>query len=293
MRKIYALSVCIVVLAAMLHTVTYGEEHMRLSLSECLNRGLENNLDIKIAKIEALVEGEDVLLAESIFDTILKGKATYTDDKRATMSPAFGTEKLNTLYEVGIEKKLPTGSTFNIDYSDGRSWSDSAFVSANPLHTAELSFTLTQPVLNNFFGYVDRRSVKLSKLEAEIADLSSLNAIEDVVADIQKAYWQVVFAYQNVALSTELLEQAEELYGIFSEHIKTGIAEETELYETEANMRIKKADLLVAENNLRSASNNLRLLLNMALSLSNPRDCQFPFQIISAPSSTSGQPKLQ
>jgi len=149
-----------------------------------------------------------------------------------------------------------------VDYSNTRNWTDSIYVTDNPLHTAELSFTLEQPVLKNLFGYIDRRDVRLSKIEADQAGLKALSRIEDSVADIEKSYWDLVFAYQDVMLREGLLKQAENLFGTFKEHLKIGLVEANELYETEANVRIRKTELAIAENNLKGASNHLKLLLN-------------------------------
>jgi len=238
-------------------------ELRRISLADCVDIGLSNNLDIKIAKVESHIEEQGVMLAESIFDTTISGDVSYTEDKRAKSSIFSGTKTLTNDYGVKGTKTLPTGTEVTVDYSDVRTWTDNATYSiGNPLHTAELSFTLRQPVLRNFFGYVDRNSVKLSKIEASLAGLEALNRIENTIAEIEMAYWGLVFSYQDVKLREELLRQAEELYGVFKKHLKTGLVEETELYETEANMRIRKADLLVSENNLITASNNLKFLLN-------------------------------
>ena len=241
---------------------SFADDEVRRSLSDCLNIGLANNLDIKIAKIEAMIEGEGILISEAIFDALITGKATYTDDQRASASTITGTKSLTTDYELSATKTLPTGTELTIDYSNIREWTDSLLVTNNPYHTAELAFSFKQPVLKNFLGYVDRRSVKLARIDAEIADLSALDRIENAVADIEKAYWRLVFSCQNAALREELLSQAEELFNIFEGHLEMGIAETTEIYETEANMRIRKTELEIARNDLKTASNNLKLLLN-------------------------------
>ncbi len=243
------------------HLAVFGEE-TRLSLSDCLDIGLVNNLDIKIAKIESKIKRFDIPIAKSIFDTILEGEIGYARDERAASSTLAGTERFTTNYELSATKKIPAGTEITVDYSNTRDWTDSPYVTNNPLHTSELSFTLEQPVLKNLFGYIDRRDVKLSKIEADQAGLKALSRIEDSVADIEKSYWNLVFTYQNVALREGLLKEAQKLYGIFKEHLKVGFVETGELYETEANVRIRKTELAIAENNLKDASNRLKLLLN-------------------------------
>lgn len=241
---------------------SFGQETVERSLSECLDIGLNNNIDIKIAKIEALIKDQDVLLSESVFDALLEGKVAYTDDQSASSSSLFGEKTMTTEYEMGVTKELPTGTELSIDYIDTREWTDRLFTTINPYHEAGLSFSARQPVLKNCLGFIDRKAVKLSMIEAEIAGIQAMDRIENAIADIGKAYWRLVFSYQNVALRKELLGQAEELYKRYERHLKMGFVEETDLYETEANMRIRKAELLVAQNDLITASNNLLFLLN-------------------------------
>lgn len=236
-------------------------DEVRLSLSDCLNIGLSNNLDIKIAKIEARMKWQDVLVTESIFDTILTGKAAYGNDRRATPVTLFENETRTVEYEIGVDKTLPTGTEISVDYGDIHRTSLSVYYPNSP-HETEFSVSATQPILKNFFGYIDRQTVRLSKIEAELGNLQALDRIENAIADIEKAYWRLVFAYQNVALRKELLAQAEELYERFKAHMKTGLVEVTQFYETEANMRIRQTNLIVAQNDLTTASNNLLLLLN-------------------------------
>lgn len=235
---------------------------LQLSLSDCLDIGLANNLDIKIAKIESEMKKGDVLIAKSVFDAVLEGKVTYEKDERDSGSTIAGTKSITNEYEAGITKTLPTGTEVSVDYSNTRVWTDSIFAANNPLHTGEISVSATQPVLKNFFGFIDRSDVKLSKIEVEKAGLEALDRIENKIADIENAYWDLVFAYEDLALKEELLGQAEKLFDIFQKHLVTGLAETTETYETEANVRIRKTELAIARNNLVTASNNLLLLLN-------------------------------
>jgi len=263
MRKIFPVITALLLITSFLSKAdAFERERVERSLSDCLDIGLNNNLTIKIAKLSALIKDQDILLSESVFDALLEGKTSYTDDQSATQSPLFGSKTMTTEYALGVTKELPTGTELSVDYIDTREWTDRLFTTINPFHDASLSFSARQPVLKNFLGYIDRNTVRLSRIEAEIAGIKAMDGIENQIADIGKAYWRLVFSYQNVALREELLKQAEELYNRYEEHLKMGFVEETDLYETEANMRIRRIELLVSRNDLITASNNLLLLLN-------------------------------
>ena len=260
-KRLYLITVFLIA-SLLLAEGASGRETQELSLSDCLNIGLVNNLDVKIAKVEAMIKGQDVLLSESIFDTLLAGKVSYADDQRQTSSSLYGTQTVTNEYELGLGKKLPTGTELAVDYSDTRLSTDRRFMELNPFHESGLSFSFKQPVLKNFFGCIDRGTVRISKIDVDIADIKAKDRIENAIADIEKAYWRLVFEYQSVALNEELLGQAEKLYRVFEKNFKTGLVESTELYETEANMRIRRTDLAITKNDLITASNNLKLLLN-------------------------------
>ncbi|MFH1594203.1 MAG: TolC family protein [Candidatus Omnitrophota bacterium] len=264
MSKLYMRSIILlaIALSIVIAGPSYSDEELRLSLDDCLNLGLSNNLDIKIAKIDSEIKGQDRLISTSIFDTMLTGSASYEDDRRAVATSIIGQKSLTNNYAMGVSKKLPTGTELEIDWSSERVWTDSIFALNNPLHTAELSFSLRQPVLYNFFGYIDRSDIKLTEIEIVNADLGTLDRIEDVIADIEKAYWRLILAYKDFAFRQQIMDKAEELYRANEEHLKVGLVETTALYAAESNMRIRKTEVALAENRLKTASNKLKLLIN-------------------------------
>jgi len=262
MKNALKKALILVVLAGGFAINASAQDVQELSLSECLAIGVVDNIDIKIARIESKLGKEDVRITLSMFDTIADSVVSYTDDQRDSSSSAFGTKKLITEYAAGLSKKLPIGSELSVDYSNTRNWTDSLFADNNPTHTAEISFSIRQPVLKNIFGFVDYQTVKLALIHANITDIRALDRIENAIADIEKAYWELVFTYETRTLREKLLNQAKKLYDVLSSRVKTGAAEMTEFYEAEANMQIREADLLISEKNLKNASNKLKYLLN-------------------------------
>jgi outer membrane protein len=259
-RMLLTVTVCVVCIPP---ASLFAAETKRLSLGDCISIGISNNLDIKIARIEAQSSGQDVLITESLFDTLATASASYTDDRRAVSSVFLGSDSITTDYALSFAKTLPTGTEIGVDWSNTRSWTNQpSYVTSNPFHDAEISFSLTQPVVKNIFGYVDQKRVRIAQITARIEDIRAFDRIENAIADIEKAYWRLAFEQMNVALKEQLLEQAQKLHELFEEHLRTGIAEQTELLETEANVRIRKTELEIAKNSLITAGNLLKLLLN-------------------------------
>jgi len=239
------------------------KEQVELSLIKVSELALENNLDIQLTKFDAYIKRNDLYDAISVFDTILSASIAYEDDQRQTASTLAGTKSKTTDYAFDLEKKLPTGTTLGLGFDHTRNWSNSAYVSTNPYHDSQATLSITQNIGKNFFGLIDRTDIKITKLDIENSDYSSIDKIEEYLADVQKAYWKVISNREKVKIREEMLDRAESLYKIYQQKTKIGLAENPDLYAAEANMNIRKNQLLGSQNDLRMAENDLLLKLNM------------------------------
>ncbi|MCK4463514.1 MAG: TolC family protein [Candidatus Omnitrophica bacterium] len=237
-------------------------ETLYLSLQECIQIALDNNLDIKIAKLDNWIAGTDETYAKAVYDMILSGKITYTYDEQENASTIAPSKELINEYRVGIEKKLPTGTTLSIDYKNIRNWTDSLYVTLNPYYESEISFTAKQSVLKNMLGIQDRSDVKLARMNIEISDLETYRKIEKAIADVEKKYWYLVFAKENLKIKRDLLKKAEVMLSINESHIASGFMEKKDILASQANVKQRQIDCLIAENDLEDAINSLKLVLN-------------------------------
>ena len=236
---------------------------LELTLDKVSEMTLANNLDIQIAKYDAYIKRNDIYNAISIFDAILSGSVTYEDDQLKRTSSIGGSKSKSSDYNLGVLKKLNTGTTVEFDYDHSRDWSDSSFATLNPAHDAQASVALKQDIGKNFFGIIDRNDVAITRLEIENSDYSSIDKIEAYLADTQKAYWKFVLNREKVTIYEEMLDRASSLYKIYTQKVKIGLAEEPDLYAAEANVGIRKNQLLVSQNDLQLAENDLLLKLNL------------------------------
>jgi len=233
-----------------------------LSLKKVSELALENNLDIQIVRYDAYMKRNDIYDAVSIFDTILNLEVSYEDDQRQRTSTITGTKSTSTEYDFDLTKKLPTGTTIGVGFEHTRDWSNSPYATTNPAHDSQASISLNQEIGKNFFGLIDRNDVKISRLDIENSDYTSLDKIENYLADAHKSYWNVVRGRMKVRIREEMLDRATSLYKIYTNKVKIGLSESPDLYAAQANMNIRKNQLLTAQNDLNTAENDLLLKLN-------------------------------
>ncbi len=239
-----------------------GYRVFALSIADVTRLALENNFDIQIAKFDAYIQRNDLLEAVSIFDTILSASASFEDDQLKQSSTIFGSKTLTNTYSLNLSKKLPTGTTLSLGVSDTRDFTNSSFATINPSHEALAKFSLTQSLGKNFFGLIDRNEIKITKLDIENSDWTSLERIERSLAQAQKAYWAVVLFSEELDIKREEYKRARALYEIYSKKIHFGLIEDPDLYASEANMIQRENDVLASLDQLNAAKDALLLLLN-------------------------------
>jgi len=273
-RKTVVLMLFSLIILSMTGTALFSEEASRIegniredkitmSLEQATEIALENNLDIQIIKYDTYISRTDGDKSQGIYDTLIEADVQYSNDQSAQTSSIFGTKNLNNIYSIGLKKKLPTGTIISMDMKNTRTWTNSAFASINPSHDSSLGVTVRQSLARNFFGMKDRLGVKITLNDIESARFTSLEKVEEIVAKVQKAYWDLVLKSELAKIEEGMVEQARKLYDLYQEKIKDGLVESPELYASEANYKRRINDLLLAKDKVRSSSNVLLLLLNI------------------------------
>ncbi len=234
-----------------------------MSLQEATEMALKNNFDIQLIQYDTLISRTQEGGAESVYDTVLEASAKYHKDQSARTSTLSATESRANDYNIGLSKKLPSGTTVETDLTNNRGSSNSGTNTTSPYYDSALGVSLTQEFGKNFFGLQDRGHIKVTRIEIENAEFTSLDKIETLVADVQKAYWALVLQTERVAIEEDMLKQAKELYDLNSEKFQDGLVEEPELLDSEANYRFRVNAVMQAKNAWETKENILRLFLNV------------------------------
>lgn len=269
----------------LLSVIAYAQvpaKEIPLSIEEVSELALKNNFDIQLAKYDAYIKRTGLLEKESIYDALVSGSLKVTDNQMKPASTLAGTQSLSNEYELGASKKLPTGTTISTTVSDERNWTNSAFTTTNPSHNAKAKVGIKQEIAKNFFGLIDRANIKITKIDIENSDFTSLDKIEEYLSQVQKAYWMLALTKKELDIQNSILKKAEELYKLHKNKQATGLVETPEVLASEANVKERQNDVLLAENAFKTAMNDLLYKLNF-----DPEEAQItPSETFEAKNST-------
>ena len=263
--RISVVIITILTFMSMDMTQVYPQEskNIPISIEETRLIAVNNNLEIKLARLDSKIKGTELSYKEAVFDTILNGEVGYTDNQLKRASTLSGTKSRTNEYNIGIDKKLASGTDVEIDFTNSREWSNSSYVSTNPYHESKIEIGLTQPIAKNFFGLIDRGNIEIIKWEIKNAELDSYIKIEDAIISVEKAYWELVLTEEVFNIKKEMLKKAILLFNQYRRKLKIGLVETGDVLASEANMHIRKSELLIASNDLKTAEELLRVRLNL------------------------------
>ncbi len=236
---------------------------LRVSVNDVRLIAINNNLDVKLARLDSQIKGTELSYKEAVFDTILNWEIGYTDDQRKSGSSLAGTKSITNEYNIGVDKKLRTGTDLEIDLTNKREWTNSSYVSTNPYHESQIEVNLTQPIAKNFFGLIDRANIEIVKWEIKNAGLDSYIKIEDAIIAAEKAYWNLVLSREEFKIKKEMLKKAIRLFNQYRRKLRIGLVESGDVLASEANMHIRQNELLLAANELENAEELLKVRLNI------------------------------
>jgi len=260
--------VCLVLMAGIpAYAGSAGDEGLlttpHVSLKDCVKYSVLNSFEARLARLDLFVAETGLKYSESVFDTFISGNIGYTEDKRQQLSVFSPDDNQTNIYSMGIEKTIPSGTELSMAIGDTRAWNNSQFVSKNPSHSTEVSFDLKQPLGQNILGYVDRKTITITKLSIENSGMEEKDRIEELIADVEKAYWQLVYEKEKLRILNKLLGKAEELHQVDEKNLAIGLIEQVDLLAAEANVANRQAQILTAENGYRRAEEELKLIMNL------------------------------
>ncbi|MCF7894973.1 MAG: TolC family protein [Candidatus Omnitrophica bacterium] len=261
----YSLSEYVISYDSLVKDIRQSEgKEINLSFQLISELALGNSLDVQIARYDAYIKQTELKKAESIFDAFLDLEANYTYDKKDTVSDLVGTNKKNVTYSAGITKKLFTGTTLSLDAESIKEKTNSSSITLNPNYESLAEVSISQELGKNFFGLADRADIKITKLDIENSDFSSLDKIEQSLFAAQEAYLNFLRIDKEFTIRGDMLAKAKELFQIYKKKFSLGIAEKPELLAIKALVKRRISELEVASLERLKAKNNLFFLLNIS-----------------------------
>lgn len=185
-----------------------------LRLEDAVSRAMDQNIDLAVQRLNPQLQ--DLALAQT--------RAAYRPTVSSTLGDRNSTTTPNTTlgggsvvttgtytYNSSLSQVLPwTGGTASLGWNNSRQTSNSNNVTYNPSYSATWSASLSQPLWRNFRIDSTRNSLWTGLISRQIADVNLRASVVNTAASTRNAYWDLVYAVQNVEIQKNAVALAEQ-----------------------------------------------------------------------------------
>lgn len=233
-----------------------------LTLEECIKRALDKNFGLKIQGFDTANAAEALALSQADYDPsffLSANKSVSQADNAATTLVGTRTDNLST--RAGVSQKVSTGAIVEVSSSLGRNATNNTFATLNPAYSADLTLSVSQPLLKNAGSTVNRAAINRAKIGVNIANLNYKGRVLQTVKDTESAYHNLVYAREQLKVRLLSLDLAEKLRDENQAKKNTGVATDLDVLQSEVGVETARRNVLLAEQSVRDAEDSLLNLI--------------------------------
>ncbi len=237
-----------------------------LTRQDAIYLALLNSRDVRIERLAPDILETEIRRERAAFHPAFSLESSTTQSHSAAGTVLAGStspqaESVN--WSSGVKAKLISGAVASLDFTNSRVESNSQFLTLNPQYSANLVFTLTQPLLKDFGPRINRTRIKLAQNNATISRYQLQSRIASVLADVENAYWELVLGFKDQDIRRKSLELSRRLAERSRELAREGFLPEIAALQAEAAVVQREGDVLAATSALKDTLGRLQDILNL------------------------------
>lgn len=237
----------------------------RLSSGEAVNLALEQNLGIRIERLNPQIQDYTVAQSRATWvPTFTSNFVGGSTDSPITNLFAGGQDKVTDGRfdaTLGIQQQLKTGGNYSFGWDTIRSTTTNFFNNFNPQLRSNFSFNITQPLLRNRQIDNNRQQVQLNERVREISDINLKAMLVRTTRNVRNAYWDLAFAINNLTAQRQSLDLARRLLADNEKRVQIGTMAPIDIVEAQSEVARNQESVIVAEAAIKQAEDRLRALI--------------------------------
>ena len=260
----------------------------KMALEDCIQSALEKNLDLRIARYNPAMALSDLNAAYAGYDPNFTVAGAHDFSMSGGgFNPQLGTlTAATTSDQNAFNSRLggltPWGLNYSLQGNVAESYGSAGPNSSFDSSRGSTSITLAQPLLKNFWIDSTRFNIKVSKNRIKYSELVLKQAIMSVVTTVEQAYYDLIYARENVTVQEKAVELATQLAVENKIRVEVGTLPALDEKQAESQAASSRATLIAARSSLALQQNTLKQLITDNYATWEPVDLQ-PTAPLSAP----------
>ena len=250
----------------------------KVSLDDCIQGALERNLDLRIARYSPPMALSDLQSAYAGYNPNFSVSGAHNYRMAGGgFDPSIGLPiPPTTSDENAFNSSLGGLTPWGLNYSLRGNVSETHIMDSlnSPSDSGSASINLSQPLLKNFWIDQTRFNIQVAKNRVKYSELGLKLNIMSVVTTVEQAYYDLIYARENVAVQEKALELATRLVEENKKRVEVGALAPLDEKQAESQAATTRAALIAAQSALAVQENTVKQLITDNFSAMEPVELQ-------------------
>ncbi|MFL6276672.1 MAG: TolC family protein [Blastocatellia bacterium] len=239
-----------------------------LAMRDAIALALQNNLDIEQFREGVQIATFNLQALRGVYDILSSADVNFRSQTIPVASLFAGggsafsvTQKTLTANFITNQYVERSGGFWQAEFDNNRTTTSSTAQLLPTQYNPTLTFSFTQPLMRNFKTDLNRRQIQVAKKTVDLTDSQFRQRVIEIINQVQRAYWDLVFAIDNEKIARDTVELTRTQLENNRRQVEAGTAAPIDLRSTEAALEQRKGDVITALQNITTAENVLKGLL--------------------------------
>jgi outer membrane protein TolC len=243
------------------------DNQLPLTLEQAIELALSNNNDIDASRNTARISDFGLSGARGVYDPLLAAEGYYESLTTPTASAIGGAvngavTQTRFFGSAGMSGFSPyQGGSYSALFNSSRTTTSNTNSFLNPQFPSSLVFNYVQPLWRGRTIDNNRRTIEIAKKNLDMTDAQLRQRAIEVVAAVERAYWDLVFALRNHQVQIETLRQSREQLESNRRLVSSGVLAPIEIVSATAQVTTFEQTVFQALDAVTRAENTLKTLL--------------------------------
>ena len=238
----------------------------RISIDDAVTLALEQNLDLRVERLNPLILDLSIANARSVYAPTLQTSfmSNTRNNPTSTIFEGGEVKVIDRLLQdsVDLVQEVPwAGGRYTASWTGSHSSTTNVFSSFDPILRSNVRLNYTQPLLRNLKIDSPRQQIAITRANRDLSDIDLRRTIVQTQRVVRNAYWELVYAQSFLDVQRQSLELAEESLRNNRTRVEVGTMAPIDIVEAESEVARNEEAVILAEADLARREDRLRTLI--------------------------------
>jgi len=258
-------------------TITKGP--LEIGIQKAILLAIENNRSLVVERmnpeISRTFEEEELAIFDPLLGAEVSNRRVVADRLTRAVSSAESSTLDSVTGLISLNKLFPSGTSIGLEGSTN--YTDSSLYS-DTFTATRLGVSVTQALLQGMDIRANLARIHQARIESLISEYELRGFMEVLLEEVESKFWDYALAQRQIEIYTNSLNLAEKQMDEVQERINIGQLAETELAAAQAEVALRRENLINARSDLAKERLNLLRLLNPSQNINWNRDIILEYQ---------------